>query len=438
MRPRLNDPPQWRNWARNHIAHPAAIHHPASEDELVAIVLAAAGAGRQVKVVGAGHSFSDIGVTDGDLIILDRYTRVLGIDIERRRITVQAGLSLHELNDLLDRRGLAMANLGDIDVQTVAGATSTGTHGTGAKLKGLAASIVGLRLVTGDGSMFECDADDGSELLDVVRVGLGALGVVSTVTLEVVPSFNLRVRNEPRRLEALLRDLDSLVDDNDHFEFFWVPHTEWGLTKTNNRTTEPLTPPSRIGHYANDIVFENVGLGAICRLGRRRPSLTPRLAQLSRLSSKREFIDKSYEVFATRRLVRFCEMEYAIPREACAEALVRVRRLIEDRDYKVSFPIEVRFAAADEIALSTAHGRASAYIAVHMFEGVPYEEYFRGVEAIMNEYGGRPHWGKLHFQTAETLAPRYPRWTEFQAWRRRLDPDGRFANAYTGRVLGPV
>ena len=309
--------PHWQNWAGNQVARPAAIHHPASEDALVAIVRAAAAADRRVKVVGTGHSFTDIAVTDGDLVVLDRYTGVLAIDAEKALVTVQAGLSLHELNGLLESRGLAMPNLGDIDGQTVAGATSTGTHGTGVGLAGLAAAIVGLRIVTGDGSIEECNLDKDPEMLSVARIGLGALGIVSTVTLAVAPAFNLHVVNEPRRIDDLLRDLDTLVDDNDHFEFFWMPHTKWGLTKVNNRTAAPLHPPSRIARFANDIVFENVGLSAICRLGRRFPALTPRLAQLSRLSSKRDFVDKSFEVFATRRLVRFCEMEYAIAREAC-------------------------------------------------------------------------------------------------------------------------
>ncbi len=431
-------PERWQNWARNQVAHPAAIMHPASEKELVELVHYAALSGRRVKVVGTGHSFTDIALTDGLLIVLDRYNSVLSIDTDQRRVTVQAGVSLHELNRILDERGLAMPNLGDIDVQTVAGATSTGTHGTGIGLMGLAAAISGLRIIAGDGTVFECNLDTNPELLDVARVGLGALGIVSTVTLDVVPAFNLRVMNEPRKLDELLRDLDALVDGNDHFEFFWVPHTEWGLTKTNNRTDTALRPPSRVSAYANDIVFENLGLSAICRVGRRLPTLTPWLAKLARLSSRREFVDRSFEVFATRRMVRFCEMEYAIPRAACAEAIERVRRLIEGEDLKVSFPIEVRFAAADDIALSTAHGRTSAYIAVHMFERVPYSKYFAGVEKIMNDYSGRPHWGKLHFQTAETLAPRYPRWADFQLLRHRLDPDGRFANDYTDRVLGPA
>ncbi len=432
------DDVHWQNWAGNQVAAPVAIHHPSTEDELVAIVKQAAAEGRRVKVVGAGHSFTDIATTDGHLVVLDQFAHVLGLDAERHEITVEAGLTLHELNDVLDARGLAMPNLGDIDVQTVAGATSTSTHGTGVKLPGLAANIVGLRLITADGTIVEANADEQPEVLSVARVGLGALGIVSSMTWRVVPAFNLHVVNETMKLDRVLAELDTLVDGNDHFEFFWVPHTGSVLTKSNNRTTDALAPRSRLKAYGRDVVLENVGFGLLCRAGRRRPSLIPRLARVVSANGRAEFVDRSYEVFATRRLVRFYEMEYAIPRPACAEALTRVRKFVEGTGLRISFPIEVRFAAADDIALSTAGGRESAYIAVHVFEGTEYAQYFQGVERIMDAYDGRPHWGKLHFKTAETLAPLYPRWDEFHAVRRRLDPEGRFANSYTERVLDPI
>jgi len=429
--------PTWSNWARNQIAHPAAVDHPASEEELVALVRQAAAEGRPVKVVGSGHSFTDIAVTRGRLVVLDRYDRVLHVDTDRFQVTVQAGIPLQRLNLELDRRGLAMPNLGDIAYQTVAGATSTATHGTGGLLTGLAAQIVALRLVTADGSVLACSAEEEPEVFHCARVGLGALGIVSTVTLQVVPAFRLEVVEQPERVDALLVDLDTHVDGNDHFEFFWVPHTGWALTKRNNRTEEPLDRRPRWKEWRDDVLVENIAFGAVCRLGRTRPQWVPRLARALPSSGRVSYVDDSYRVFASPRLVRFYEMEYAVPREACAEALQRVRAFVKERDLKLSFPVEVRFTAADDIPLSTAYGRPSAYLAVHVFEGMPYHEYFEGVERIMDDYGGRPHWGKLHFQTAATLAERYPEWERFQAVRRRLDPEGRFANDYTRRVLGP-
>jgi L-gulonolactone oxidase len=426
----------WRNWARNQVARPVAIEHPASEDELVGIVKHAAAEGQTVKVVGSGHSFTGIALTTGRLVVLDHYTRVLEVDTERHRVTVQAGITLEQLNLELDRRGLAMPNLGDIAYQTVAGATSTSTHGTGVTLPGLAAQVVGLRLVTADGTVLACSADEEPEVFHAARVGLGALGIVSTVTLQVVPAFNLHVLEQPMRVDALLDDLDAHVEGNDHFEFFWVPHTGWALTKANNRTTEPLAPRGRLKAWRDDYLLENYGFGAVCRIGRMRPQWIPRLAKALPSSGSSTYVDRSYRVFASPRLVRFYEMEYAVPREAGPEVLNRIRRFVEDEQLLLNFPVEVRFTAPDDIPLSTSSGRASCYLAIHVFQGMAYRPYFEGVERIMDEYDGRPHWGKLHFQTADTLAPRYPQWDRFQAVRRRLDPEGRFANDYSRRVLG--
>ena len=426
----------WQNWARNQTAHPVAVDHPADEDELVAAVKQAAAHGQTVKAVGAGHSFTGAAVAEGRLVALDRYRRVLHVDTDTYQVTVQGGLTLEELNLVLDGRGLAMPNLGDIAYQTVAGATSTATHGTGARLPGLAAQIVAMRIVAADGSVVACSAGDEPEVFHAARVGVGALGLISTLTLQLVPAFHLRAVNEPIRLDAVLADLDALVDGNDHFEFFWVPHTGWALTKRNNRTTDPLAPRTRLRQWWDQMAMENYAFGALCHVGRVRPQWTPRLARALPASGRQEHVDRSFRVFASPRHVRFYEMEYEFPREACAEALNRVRALVQHEDLKLSFPVEVRFTAADDIPLSTGFGRPNAYIAVHVFHGTDYERYFRGVERIMDDYGGRPHWGKLHFQTAETLAPRYPEWDRFQAVRRRLDPDGRFANAYTRHVLG--
>jgi L-gulono-1,4-lactone dehydrogenase len=427
---------QWHNWARNQVARPQAIEHPANEDELVAIVKRAAAGGGRVKVVGSGHSFTPTALTDGVLVELDRFGRVLHIDTERMQVTVEAGITIAELNEQLDARGLAMPNLGDIAYQTISGAISTSTHGTGAGLTGIAAQAAGMRLVTGDGSVVSCSRDDEGEVFSAARVGVGALGAISSVTLDVVPAFNLAVREAPERLDELLADLDHHVDGNDHFEFFWVPHTGWALTKRNNRTTGPLAPMSKFSHWRSKVLMENYAFGAVCYVGRARPQWIPKLAKALPSSGPNEYTDKSYKVFASPRIVRFYEMEYAIPREACAEALNRVRKFVADEQLLLNFPVEVRFTAPDDIPLSTASGRASAYIAIHVFQKMEYDRYFRGVEAIMNDYGGRPHWGKLHFQNAASLRARYPRWDAFVAVRDRIDPDGRFTNDYLRTVLG--
>ena len=426
----------WSNWAGNQTATPISIEHPRSEDELVALVHRAGEQGRKIKVVGSGHSFTDIAVTDGCLVMLDDYRKILSVDTTRYQVTVQSGVVLSDLNEALDRRGLAMPNLGDIAYQTVAGATSTGTHGTGAGLTGLAGFIVGMRLITADSSVVECDANNHAEVFHCARVGLGAFGIVSTVTLQVCPAFNLHVVNEPLRVDDVLRDIDAHVGKNDHFEFYWVPHTGWALTKTNNRTTEPAAPPKRAKAWFDGMVMENYVFGALCRVGRRYPSRIPQLAKALPSSGRTSFVDQSHRVFTSERLVRFYEMEYSIPAAACGEALQRVRAFVKSSGLMLNFPVEVRFTAADDIPLSTGTAEPRCYISVHVFQGMEFRPYFEGVEAIMNSYGGRPHWGKLHFQTAETLGDRYPQWSRFQQLRNQLDPDRRFANAYLDRVLG--
>ena len=427
----------WRNWAGNQVAHPVAVHRPTSEHELAAVVKQAAGEGARVKVVGSGHSFTDIACTDGHLIDLSGYNRVLSIDPEARTATVQAGIRLEDLNRHLDLRGLAMPNLGDIAYQTISGAVSTSTHGTGRKLTGLAGQISALRLVLGDGTCVDCSPDEEPDLFHCARVGLGALGIISTVTLDVVPAFNLAVVEEPMRVDSLLQDLDTHVDGNDHFEFFWVPHTGWALTKRNNRTDEPLAPRGRVSEWWNDRFLQNYAFGALCRVGRVRPQWIPRLAKALPAAGRVTYVDQSYRVFASPRLVHFYEMEYAVPRAAGPEALNRIRRFVDESGLLLNFPVEVRFTAPDDIPLSTASERESCYLAVHIYQGMDYEPYFDGVEAVVTDLGGRPHWGKLHTQTAASLAGRYPQWERFMAVRDRVDPDRRFANAYLERVLGP-
>jgi L-gulonolactone oxidase len=432
------DRARWTNWGRNQTCAPVEIRRPASEGELVDLVKQAAANGQRVKAVGAGHSFTSIACTDGVLVDLSDYGRVLAHDTATDQVTVEAGIPLHRLSDELDTRGLALENMGDIDRQTIAGATQTATHGTGLRFRNLASQIVALRLVTADGSVIDCSPSAHADVFDAARVGLGALGLVSTVTLQCVPAFRLHAIEEPVPVDDVLAHLDELVAENDHYEFYWVPFTRWALTKRNRRTDEPARPRHRLREWVDDIALPNLAFGAVCRVGRWRPSLTPWLARLLPGSGRIDYVDRSDKVFTSPRHVRFWEMEYAIPRAALPEALNRVRRLFDEAGLQVPFPVEVRVVAPDDIPLSTAHGRETGYIAVHVYRGTPYDTYFSGVERIMDSYRGRPHWGKLHFQSAETLAPRYPGWDDVQRVRARLDPDGRFANPYLDRVLGPV
>ncbi|MGK2948651.1 MAG: D-arabinono-1,4-lactone oxidase [Acidimicrobiales bacterium] len=428
----------WTNWAGNQSCAPSAIRRPTSEAELVAIVREAAAAGTRVKCVGAGHSFTPIACTDGIMVDLSGYDRVLAHDPQAGTVTVEAGISLSTLCDELDQRGLALENMGDIAYQSIAGATSTATHGTGWHFGNISSRILGMSLIAGDGSVVRCTPEENADVLEVARVGLGALGIVSTVTLQAVPAFRLHAIEEPMRLDDVLGDFDGFMASADHVEFYWVPHTGWALTKRNRRTDEPAQPRGRVKELVDDLILPNVAFGALCRIGRRKPDWIPQMAKVLPSTGRLEYTDRSDRVFTSPRKVRFYEMEYAIPREAIPEALNRVRRLVDEAGIQLSFPVEVRVVAPDDIPLSTAQGRPTGYIAVHVYQGTPYDTYFQGVERIMDDYGGRPHWGKMHFQRAETLAERYPRWDDFQVVRRRLDPEGRFTNQYLERVLGPV
>ena len=434
----MKDRTSWTNWAGNQSCAPTSIRRPTSEDELVAIVKEAANDGTRVKCVGAGHSFTPIACTDGVLVDLSGYGRVLGHDPAARTVTVQAGITLSTLCEELDQRGLALENMGDIAYQSIAGATATATHGTGWHFGNISSRIVAMRLIAGDGSVIDATPEENPEVLAAARVGVGALGIVSTVTVQAVKAFRLHAIEEPMRLDDLLADFDGYMSSADHVEFYWVPHTSWALTKRNRRTDEPAVPRSKVKEIIDDLLIPNVAFGALCRVGRRRPSLIPRLAKILPSTGRLEYTDRSDRVFTSPRRVKFYEMEYAIPRDSIPEALNRVRRLVDEAGIQLSFPVEVRVVSPDDIPLSTAQGRATGYIAIHVYQGTPYDAYFQGVERIMDSYDGRPHWGKMHFQGHETLAERYPKWDEFQAVRRQLDPEGRFTNQYLERVLGPV
>src|ERR1700722_5451539 len=436
--PEKNDV-EWRNWAGDEVCRPAAIVHPCSLEEIAAAVELAARERRRVRVAGAGHSFSDIACTDGLLIVLDRFQRVLDVALESRLVRVQAGITIAQLNAHLAEHGLALENLGDIDVQSIAGAISTATHGTGARLRNIPSQVVDLTLVLADGSPLERSRERDPELFRAAQVGLGALGVLAEVTLRCVPAFTLCGIDAPAPLGETLDRFEQLALDNEHFEFFVFPHCEVALTRTNNRVEAPPRPRGRVAEYADDVLLTNHAFDLMCRIGRRLPSRIPEINRLvTRLAGSSKRIDRSDRIFTSPRLVRFTEMEYALPREHTTQAVRAVMELIAQCGFAVPFPIEVRTVAPDDALLSTATGRESGYVAVHMYRGMEWRPYFKAVEGIMNGLDGRPHWGKRHFQTADTLRERYPEWDRFQAIRARLDPEGRFANAWTDRVLGPV
>jgi L-gulonolactone oxidase len=271
-------------------------------------------------------------------------------------------------------------------------------------------------------------------------VSVGALGVVSSLTLQAVPRYTLHRRDEPRPLEEVLDGLDALVDASDHFEFYWFPHTTRTLTKRNNRLPgdEPVQAPPRWRSWVDDELLSNGLFELTNRLSARAPRVVPVVnAVASRALSAREMTCASHDVFVSRRRVRFKEMEYAVPREALVHVLTELRRLVDRSSFTLPFPVEVRFAAADDVWLSTAYGRDTAYVAVHQYHRLDHREYFEAFEQIACAAGGRPHWGKLHGLGVEQLERLYPRFDDFRAVRDRVDPRRVFGNDYLTRVLGP-
>ncbi len=428
----------WTNWAGT-VRADVTVASPGSVSQLQRVVAESAAQGRRVKPIGAGHSFTAIGATDGVQLRLDRMGGIVHADRATGLVTVLAGTRLHDLNEALWTLGLALTNLGDIDVQTVAGAISTGTHGTGLRLGGLATQVRALDLVLADGSLLHCSADEEPQVFAAARVGLGALGVIVTVTLQCEPAFALHAAESPASLDEVLADLDDLVDRHDHVEFYWFPHTRRVLTKRNDRVPEgtPLRPLSRLRHRIDDELLSNTVFDGINRVTTRRPALIPRAnAVAARALSAREYVDRSYRVFASPRTVRFREMEYAVPRAAVPDLLAGIETYLDRSGEQIGFPVEVRFAAADDIWLSTASGRDTGYVAVHQYHRRDHESYFRAVEAVAQDLDGRPHWGKLHFRDAASLAATYPHHADFVAVRDKLDPDRVFGNPYLDTVLG--
>ncbi|HEX4669209.1 MAG TPA: D-arabinono-1,4-lactone oxidase [Solirubrobacterales bacterium] len=427
----------WVNWAGDQACRPVEVARPANRDQLGEAVAAAAAAGRKVSVAGSGHSFTEAAMTDGTMVQIESLSGLIDADPASGLVKVGAGTVLADLNEELARLGLAMENLGDIDRQTIAGAISTGTHGTGARLRNISAQVEGMELVLADGGVRQLSAATHPELLRAARVGIGALGAISAVTLRCVPAFTLDRLDRPRPREEVLDSFQESADANDHFELFTFPYADSALVLERNRTEAPARPRGRAAGYLNDVVLENWALEALSATGKRFPAAIPSLSRLAaRVASGSRTVDRSDRVFANDRRVRFTEMEYGVPREHGPEAVRRVIEWVRSNRYPVFFPIEMRVAAGDDALLSPSHERDTAYVAVHQYRGMEWRPYFEAVEEIMNSYGGRPHWGKRHFQIAATLAPRYPAWSEFQRARDELDPGRIFTNEYAERVLG--
>jgi FAD-linked oxidoreductase len=430
----------WRNWSGLEQATPSRVMHPASADDVAAAVVAAREAGTTVRMTGTGHSFTPVARPEGTWLRPERLAGVLGVDHDRLEVTALAGTTLRDLNTVLEREGLSLHNMGDIAEQTLAGAVSTGTHGTGGVTAGLAAQVSGFTLVTGTGELLRATAHENPELLDLGRVALGALGVLVSLTFRVEPAFRLEALEGPVSWAELLGGYDDLVAAHHHVDAYWWPHTDLCSVKTNDRVADPAdaSPPlPRWRALVEDELLANSVYGALVAAAERVPSAIPWLNRLAgRAQGERRYADVAHRVLTSPRHVVFRETEWAVPRADGPEVLRECRRVIEAHDWRISFPVEIRNAPADDVPLSTAYGRDSFYLAFHTWRGADHTAYFAGVQEVLRAAGGRPHWGKLHSLTARDLSPLYPRMGDFLALRDRLDPDRVLANGYLRRVLG--
>ena len=431
---------QWRNWSGLETATPVRVEVPGSTEDVVEAIGKARADGSTVKMVGTGHSFTAISAPEGTMLRPQRMSGIVAVDRDAMTVTALAGTPLKALNADLERLGLSLHNMGDIAEQTLAGAISTGTHGTGGVAAGLAAQVTGLELVTGTGEVLRATPEENADVFAVARIGLGALGVLTTITFRVEPLFLLEATEEPMSWDQALASFDQMVEDNHHVDVYWFPHTDRMLTKRNVRLDADLSeaePLPRWRSWLDDDFLSNTFFGALTAGANRVPAVIPRMNQVSaRALSARTYSGVAHRVFTARRDVVFREMEYAVPREAGLTALREVRRAVEGSDWRISFPVEIRVAPADDVPLSTAGGRDSFYLAFHTHRDADHTSYFTGIEAIMRAHDGRPHWGKVHTRTADDLAPAYPRFGEFLAMRDRLDPDRVFTNAHLRRILG--
>jgi FAD-linked oxidoreductase len=425
----------FQNWSKS-VSFPIHSYaHPDTLKGIVTMVETARAMGRGLRVVGAGHSFTPLVSTNGLLLTLNDYQGLIHVDRERMRVRVRAGTRIDQLGALLAAEGLAQENLGDIDSQSIAGAISTATHGTGLGLGNISSQVTGLTLVLASGEVVTCSETCNRELFKAAQVSLGALGVIVEVELQVVPAFRMHFRWQPEPLATVLESLAERVRSYRNFEFYWLPHSPTALTKTMQPTTAPPDARNWL-RSANELVLENGAVWLLSELARLQPPLAPRISRMmATLISSGQAVDWSHKLYATPRLVKFQEMEYALPLENFVAAVQAIDARIRRERHAVHFPLECRFVKGDDIWLSTAYGRETAYIAVHMYQGMAYRSYFQAMEEVLRSYGGRPHWGKMHTLSARELAPLYPRWADWQTVRAQADPSGLFMNDYLRNLM---
>ena len=422
-----------RNWSGSVTETPTSYVQPESPAELVSVLEGA----RKVRVIGAGHSFTPLAFCADTMVNIDHIRGIVSLDRERKRVRFYAGTRLRDIPALLAPYGLALANQGDVNPQSVAGAVSTGTHGTGLGYTGFAGMVTGVRLLQADGTWL--DVDTSHPDFPFYQLTLGMLGIITEVEFQCVDAFDLIARESKVPFDEILEDFPQRASRTDHVEYFWFPGTDHVILKENERVkpgdVSEVEPPTKATLFFNKEVMDNGLFRLTNEISRLVPALTEPINRIATtLASNRTYRAPAHDVFVSPRRVRFHEMEYAVPLADGAEVLTEIRAIIAANGWKISFPLEVRCARADSVAMSTAVGRDTMYIAAHVFDKVNPVEYFSAIEPVFRAAGGRPHWGKMNSLTRTDITELYPRAEEFRALARRVDPDGVFATPYVAKL----
>ncbi len=385
-----------------------------------------------VRPVGAGHSFSPLVPTEGTLVSLGRLSGIVDHDADSLQATLWAGTRLGDIGQPLEELGQALINMPDIDEQSLAGSLATATHGTGAAIGCMSDFVVGLELLDARGELNWCDGDNNPELFQAAKVSLGALGIVTRVRLQNTAPHRLQRKTVWRECDEMVAVAEELADRHRNFELYYIPFSGMGFTDAHDLTDKPPASTEKLDG--------NEGVQDL-KLARDWLETMPRLRELilggyARTLDDEVTIASSWKNYASERNVRFNEMEYHLPRENGIQALIEVRQAIESQHPEVFFPIEFRYVKGDDIWLSPFYRQDSCSIAVHRYFEEDFQPYFRTIEPILRKYRGRPHWGKLNTLGREDFRRLYPRWSDFEAVRREIDPEGRFLNDYLAGLFG--
>lgn len=400
----------WSNWGGNQTATPAFTVRPRTDEEVVEIVRFAIREGYNVRVVGAGHSFTPVVQTGGILVDLSALTGLTGVDTERKRVRLRGGTAIADIGAPLWEHGLALSNQGDIDKQSISGAISTGTHGSGKDLTSFSGSLRWVRLVNGHGEIVEI-GEDRLDQLRAAQVAVGTLGIFLEVELQVVDRYYLQEQITYPSWAESVASWDEDIANNRHYSFLWCQAEESAaLYELPTPPGESMAGRSYTKRY-NVIEMDPEERGVDHTEGQRR--------------------DRSYRIYPGGFMIPFHELEYYVPAEHGLEAEEALQSLILNVHTDQKYPIETRWVKGDEGYISPFTHRDTTVLSVSGAPGTDYWPYLRDVDALLEQFDARVHWGKIHFMTRERLERQFPELDKFLAVRREFDPNGVFLNDHT-------